>query len=81
MIAGNEGSIPSRAILTNEHGGNINYDAYGKDISMEENGEFTDYGYIVERGSSTEYFDGTKEDIPEEYLLTRANSEDDEEEE
>ena len=61
--------------------GYIDYKSYGSDIAMEENSEFTDYGYIVERGSSTEYFDGTKDDIPEEYLLTRDISEDDEEEE
>lgn len=61
--------------------GYIDYEAYGRDVAMGDNSEFTDYGYIVATGNSTEYFDGTKEDIPEEYLLTRAISEDDEEEE
>lgn len=60
--------------------GYINYEAYGRDMSMEENSEFTDYGYIVERESSTEYFDGTKDDIPEEYLLISRPSDDEDEE-
>lgn len=61
--------------------GYIDYKAYGRDVAMEDNSEFTDYGYIVETGSFTEYFDGTKEEIPEKYLLTRTISDDKKEEE
>ena len=37
----------------------IDYEAYGRDIALEEGGEFTDLGYVRDAGSSFhEYYDG-----------------------
>lgn len=46
----------------------IDYEAYGRDFSIEENGEFVDGGYIWRGyGSMTEHYNGR--DIPEEYRI------------
>ena len=51
----------------------IDYEAYGRDIAMDEIGEFTDFGYVRDTGDSfTEYYDGDRENIPEEYHIVSA---------
>lgn len=48
----------------------IDYESYGRDIQINEAGMFTDAGYMRDTGNSwDEYFDGTLEDIPDEYRL------------
>ena len=48
----------------------IDYEAYGRDIALDEIGYFTDQGYIRDTGESfTEYYDGSREDIPDEYRV------------
>lgn len=48
----------------------IDYEAYGRDIAIEENGSFTDLGYVRDTGSSFhEYYDGERSSIPEEYRV------------
>ena len=48
----------------------IDYESYGRDIALEENGQFTEYGYVRDNGDSfEEYYDGTIESIPEEYRV------------
>ena len=48
----------------------IDYEAYGRDIALEEGGDFTDLGYIRDTGSSFhEYYDGEPGSIPEEYRV------------
>jgi antirestriction protein len=46
----------------------IDYGAYGRDFSINENGEFVDGGYVLNNGGTfTEYYDGL--DIPDEYKI------------
>lgn len=46
----------------------IDYEAFGRDIRLDEGGEFTDYGYIVNnRDRFIERYNGDREDIPDEY--------------
>lgn len=48
----------------------IDYEAYGRDIVLDEDGEFTDHGYVRDTGNSfTEVYDGNRENIPEEYRV------------
>ena len=48
----------------------IDYEAYGRDIAMDESGDFTDLGYVRDTGSSFhEYYDGEHGSIPEEYRV------------
>ena len=48
----------------------IDYEAYGRDIALEENGQFTDLGYVRDTGDSFhEYYDGERGSIPEEYRV------------
>lgn len=48
----------------------IDYEAYGRDIALEEGGDFTEFGYVRDTGSSfTEIYDGDRENIPEEYRI------------
>ncbi len=50
----------------------IDYEAFGRDRSINENGSFTERGYIVDnRMNWEEPYDGTLESIPEEYRVTR----------
>ena len=43
---------------------------YGRDIAMDENGTFTDQGYVWDTGSSFhEFYDGERGSIPEEYRV------------
>ncbi len=48
----------------------INYEAYGRDVVINEMGQFTDYGYVRDTQESfTEYYDGDRENIPDEYRV------------
>ena len=48
----------------------IDYEAYGRDVALEEGGDFTDLGYIRDTGSSFhEFYDGEPGSIPEEYRV------------
>ena len=48
----------------------IDYEAYGRDIALEEGGEFTDYGYVRDSGNRfDEVYDGDRDSIPEEYRV------------
>ena len=54
----------------------IDYERFGRDIAMDENGRFTDEGYIRTTGGSWDrYFDGSLDDIPDEYRITGSGSE------
>ncbi|WP_312635140.1 antirestriction protein ArdA [Oscillibacter sp.] len=58
----------------------IDYEAYGRDIALDEIGHFTDQGYVRDTGERfTEHYDGNRENIPEEYRImsTPELSEDD----
>ncbi len=51
----------------------IDYEAYGRDIALDEIGHFTDQGYVRDTGDSfTEHYDGNRENIPEEYRVMSA---------
>ena len=48
----------------------IDYEAYGRDVALEEGGEFTDLGYVRDTGSRfDEVYDGDRDSIPEEYRV------------
>lgn len=48
----------------------IDYEAYGRDVALDEDGQFTDYGYVRDTGDSfVEVYDGNPENIPEEYRV------------
>ena len=48
----------------------IDYEAYGRDVALEENGTFTDQGYVWDtREAFHEYYDGERSSIPEEYRV------------
>ncbi len=48
----------------------IDYEAYGRDIALSENGAFTDSGYVYENGGRfMEVYDGSRDSIPEEYRI------------
>ena len=47
----------------------IDYEAYGRDMSLDDNGQFVDGGYIVQNGDSFfELYTG-RDDLPEEYRI------------
>lgn len=49
----------------------IDYEGFGRDIATDENGSFTDKGYIRVTGDGRKrYFDGSLADIPDEYRIT-----------
>ena len=55
----------------------IDYEAYGRDVSLDEDGQFTDYGYVRDTGDSfVEVYDGNPENIPEEYRVISVPEED-----
>ena len=55
----------------------IDYEAYGRDVAMEEGGEFTEFGYVRDTGSRFyEVYDGDRENIPEEYRVMSFQDED-----
>ena len=48
----------------------IDYEACGRDVAIDENGQFTSYGYVRDTGDSfVEVYDGNRENIPAEYRL------------
>ena len=48
----------------------IDYEAYGRDVAMDENGSFTDQGYVRGTGDRfCEYYDGERGSIPDEYRV------------
>lgn len=47
----------------------IDYEAYGRDMSMDDNGHFVDGGYIVENGDRFIEHYNSREDIPDEYRI------------
>ena len=48
----------------------IDYEAYGRDVALDENGQFTSCGYVRDTGDSfVEVYDGNRENIPEEYWV------------
>ena len=48
----------------------IDYEAYGRDVAIDENGSFTDQGYVRDIGDRfCEYYDGERGSIPEEYRV------------
>lgn len=54
----------------------IDYEAYGRDVALDENGEFTSFGYVRDSGSSfVEVYDGNRENIPEEYRVMSVTEE------
>lgn len=49
----------------------FDFEAYGRDESINEGGRFTSNGYISNPSDNfTEYYDGKKENIPSEYCVT-----------
>lgn len=49
----------------------IDYEAYGRDIALDEVGQYTSYGYVRDtQDTFVEYYDGDCENIPEEYRVT-----------
>lgn len=49
----------------------IDYEAYGRDIALDEVGQYTSYGYVRDtQDTFVEYYDGDRENIPEEYKVT-----------
>ena len=54
----------------------IDYERFGRDVAMDEGGRFTDEGYIRNTGDSWDrVFDGSRDDIPDEYRITGSGSE------
>ena len=48
----------------------IDYEAYGRDVAMDENGSFTDQGYVRDTGDRfCKYYDGERGSIPDEYRV------------
>ena len=48
----------------------IDYEAYGRDVAMDENGSFTDQGYVRDTGDRfCEYYDCERGSIPDEYRV------------
>lgn len=48
----------------------IDYEAYGRDVALDEGGEFTSFGYAVaDHRGFAEVYDGDRESIPEEYRV------------
>ena len=59
----------------------FDYEAYGRDVALEEGGEFTEFGYVRDTGSRFyEEYDGDRESIPEEYRVMSFEDEEPEEE-
>jgi antirestriction protein len=49
----------------------IDYEAYGRDVALDEGGTFTDLGYIRDTGDSfIEHYEGNRDEIPWEYRVT-----------
>lgn len=56
----------------------IDYEAFGRDIRLDEGGTFTDYGYIINNyGNFIERYSGDREEIPDEYRVFISEDEQD----
>ena len=54
----------------------IDFERFGEDCAINENGKMTDAGYIRETGDSwNRFYDGTLDDIPDEYRVTGGGEE------
>lgn len=54
----------------------IDYERFGRDVAMDESGRFTDDGYVRSTGDRwTQMFDGSLDDIPDEYRITGGGEE------
>lgn len=52
----------------------IDYESFGRDIRLNETGQFTDNGYVrLNKSSFVEIYDGNIENIPEEYRIQSPN--------
>ena len=52
----------------------IDYEGFGRDIRFGESGMFTDHGYVRSNGGRfVDIYNGTIEDIPQEYRITSPN--------
>ena len=59
----------------------IDYERFGRDVAMDENGRFTDEGYVRNTGDRwNRMYDGSREDIPDEYCITGGGEETEKEE-
>lgn len=48
----------------------IDYEAFGRDIRLDEGGDFTEHGYMVSHsGDFRKIFDGSRDSIPDEYQV------------
>lgn len=48
----------------------IDYEAFGRDVALDEGGEFTEFGYVRDTGDRfQEIYDGDRDSIPEEYRV------------
>ena len=48
----------------------IDYEAFGRDVALDEGGEFTEFGYVRDTGDRfQEIYDGDRDNIPEEYRV------------
>lgn len=57
----------------------IDYEAYGRDVALEEGGEFTEFGYVRDTGDRfDEVYDGDRDSIPEEYRVMNFRDNEDE---
>ena len=53
----------------------IDYKEYGDDTALNENGVFTDYGYVVcNQSDFKEIYNGSRDDIPDEYRIRRCKN-------
>lgn len=54
----------------------IDYEAYGRDIALDEVSAFSEHGYVRDtQDRFVEYYDGDRENIPEEYRIMRGAQE------
>lgn len=54
----------------------IDYERFGRDIAMDEQGRFTDFGYVRDNGDRWNVeFSGEIDDIPDEYRVTGSSQE------
>lgn len=54
----------------------IDYEAFGRDIRLNESGDFTNYGYMInDSGAFNEIYNGNRDDIPDEYRVMSKTTE------
>ena len=48
----------------------VDYEAYGRDVALDKDGQFTEYGYVRDTGESfVEVYAGNPENTPEEHRV------------